>query len=154
MNAKQPAIEFNNILSKRFCLSCYNWSFHTSVCFIQSWKYSTIKYGNGPVGNGFRIKCSNRVDVTWVLMQFLTCTLVQLVAFLSQTLRALRIIHFLHSYTTRPKKKKKNQSPTVSSKLFFCSIHHHKCLVRVNRENLKKCLPPQERDLQQSTTSI
>ena len=111
MNAKQPAIEFNNILSKQFCLSCYNWSFHTSVCFIQSWKYSTIKYGNGPVGNGFRIKCSDRVDVTWVLMQFLTCTLVQLVTFLSQTLRALRIIHFLHSYTTRPKKKKKISLP-------------------------------------------
>ena len=122
MNAKQPAIEFNNILSKWFCLSCYNWPFHTSICFIQRWKYSTIKYGNGPVGNGFRTKCSDRVDIAWALMQFLIRTLVQLVTFLSQTLRSLRIIDFLHSSTTRPKKKKKNRSATVSSKLLFCSI--------------------------------
>lgn len=65
MNAKQPAIEFNNILFKWFCLSCYNWPFHTSICFIQSWKYSTINCGNGPAGNGFRTKCSDRVDIAW-----------------------------------------------------------------------------------------
>ena len=64
-------------------------------------------------------------------MHFLTCTLVQLVTFLSQTLRSLRIIHFLHSSTTRTKEQQKNQSTTVSSKLLFCSISSVQLLSRV-----------------------
>ena len=64
-------------------------------------------------------------------MQFLTRTLVQLVTFLSQTLRSLRIIHILHSSTTRTKEQQKNWSPTVSSKLLFCSISSVQLLSRV-----------------------
>ena len=65
------------------------------------------------------------------LMQFLTRTLVQLVTFLSQTLRSLTIIHILHSSTTRTKEQQKNWSPTVSSKLLFCSISSVQLLSRV-----------------------
>ena len=64
-------------------------------------------------------------------MQFLTRTLVQLVTFLSQTLRSLTIIHILHSSTTRTKEQQKNWSPTVSSKLLFCSISSVQLLSRV-----------------------
>jgi hypothetical protein len=102
MNTQPPASQFNNILSKQFCLSSYNWPFHTSICFIWSGECSTIKHSKQSCRKCFLNEIYWQGEhCMWVNAEFLTQTLVKSIALLWDH---LIINTFFYSYIARLKK--------------------------------------------------